>query len=165
MAFRNDSVIGWVKKILHPHQQIGIPIEEQHLFQLFAVNAIDMTWSCRNRKEHDKQYCDALVLAARVRRLSWEHRRAWKDKLVPPAGRVWQPPPIDILKVNVDVAIHEEFAVVATIIRDFQGQVHGFNTERIGAVGPLIGEAKAAKFGVALAVQLGCSNIILEGDL
>lgn len=118
MVFSNGSVGDWIKKILHPQQRIGIPIKAQHLFQLFGVNAIDMLWSCRNQKVHEQQNCEASVLAARVCRLSWEHRFAWKQILDPLAVQSWQPPPEDVMKVNVDEAIREEFAVMATIIRD-----------------------------------------------
>lgn len=45
-AFGSGSVGDWIQKILHPHQRIRIPLEEQHLFQLYTMNAIDLLWCC-----------------------------------------------------------------------------------------------------------------------
>lgn len=47
-GFGIGSVGDWVSKVIHPHQHIGIPLEEQLFFQLYAANAIDMLWHCRN---------------------------------------------------------------------------------------------------------------------
>lgn len=117
-AFGDVSVAPWVQTILHPHQSIGIPLENHHLFQLFAANAIDMVWAARNQVVHGGKRCEALVLAHRVRRLSWEHRAAWQRKLQPVRQQVWSPPPANIVKVNEDTAIRERHSVIAVIIRD-----------------------------------------------
>lgn len=128
------------------------------------MNVIDLLWSFRNRKVHEQKTCDASVLAISVCRLSLEHQRAWKGKLDPSIGQIWQPPPIGVMKVNVDVAGQENFTVVAAIIRDFHGRLQGFKIAWIGAVVPLVGEAEAARFRVNLVVQMGYSKIILEDD-
>lgn len=53
-----------------------------------------------------------------MRKLSLEHRSAWIQKLAPIVHQKSQPPPANVMKINVDVAIRNEFAVVATIIGD-----------------------------------------------
>lgn len=113
---------------------------------------------------HEGKRCEVYDLAVRVWRLSWEHWFAWRRKLNPAVSQHWQPPPKESLKVNIDVAIREEFAVVAALIQDHKGQLRGFKTARISAVEPLVGEAMAMKMGVELASHLGYQNIILEGD-
>lgn len=45
-------------------------------------------------------------------RLSWEHWFAWRRKLNPAVSQHWQPPPKESLKVNIDVAIREEFGII-----------------------------------------------------
>lgn len=77
---------------LHPHQTIGTPLEDQHHFQLFAVNAMDMVWSSRNRVVHERIGCEAKDLALPVRKLSSEHRVAWRQNLEPTSTQPWQPP-------------------------------------------------------------------------
>lgn len=79
-VFGEGSVAAWVQKILHPHQSIGIPLEEQHFFQIYAANAIDLTWAARNHVEHWGSKSDALVLVHRVLRVRREHKAAWDKK-------------------------------------------------------------------------------------
>lgn len=69
-----------------------------------------------------------------------------------------------MVKVNVNVPIWEDFAVVVAIIRDHQGAIRGFKVDNIDAVTPLVGEAEAANMGVDLAHQEGFTQIILEGE-
>lgn len=37
VIFSNQPVTEWVKKLLHPHQPLGIPVEDQLNFQLFTA--------------------------------------------------------------------------------------------------------------------------------
>lgn len=67
--------------------------------------------------------------------------------------------------MNVDVAIREEFAVIAAVIRDYRGVVKGASFAKIDVVQPLEGEAAAAKLGVESAWQMGFRDIILKGIL
>lgn len=82
-----------------------------------------MLWHCRNQVVHKGTRCDASILAARVRRLSWEDWQAWRRKLHPAETKRWKPPPEKSVKVNIDVAIRENFAVLAALIRDHKGQL------------------------------------------
>lgn len=47
----------WLRYILYP-MKFGIPVDQIHLFQLFASNAIDMTWFNKNRIVHGQTYMD-----------------------------------------------------------------------------------------------------------
>ncbi|KAB1221445.1 hypothetical protein CJ030_MR2G013169 [Morella rubra] len=161
VAFRAGSVEDWIQHILHPHQLIGIPSEDQHLFQIFAANSIYMIWAARNRVAHGEKHSDMKEISHRVRLLSWEHKAAWRKKLQPTRVHVWQPPPQHTIKINVDVAIRDDFAAIAL---DFQGVVLVVGVKQIDAVEPLIDEAHAAKMGTELATHMGFRDIILEGD-
>ena len=70
----------------------------------------------------------------------------------------------NMVKVNVDTAIRDTFAVAAAVIHDAKGAIWGFKILKWDVVSPLIGEAEAAKLGVALVHQLGFRQIILESD-
>ncbi|KAB1219644.1 hypothetical protein CJ030_MR3G011096 [Morella rubra] len=115
MAFGDGSVVNWVPKILHPHQLIGIPLEHQHLFQIFVANAMDLLWAAINQLVYKGKRCNVRELAHRVHRLSWEHKAAWQNQLQPNQLKAWKHPPANIIKVNVDVAIIESYAGIAVI--------------------------------------------------
>lgn len=78
--FSHNSLVEWVQHILHPHQSFGILLEEQHLFQIFVVNAMDWLWLNRSRQvRHNSKY-GVVELASHARRLSLEPWEAWKVK-------------------------------------------------------------------------------------
>lgn len=93
MVFGDGWVADWVQKILHPHQLIGIPLEDQHLFQIFAANVMDLLWATRNQLVHRGKRCDVKELAHCVRRLSWEHKTPWQNQLQPNRLKDWKHPP------------------------------------------------------------------------
>ncbi|KAB1225191.1 hypothetical protein CJ030_MR1G016595 [Morella rubra] len=80
-VFRHDSVSEWVQKVIHPHQELAIPMVDQHFFQLYVANALDLLWACRNNVVHEGRQCSMSDLAAKVRRLSGEHDwAAWRKR-------------------------------------------------------------------------------------
>lgn len=164
VAFGTGSVEDWIRSILHPHQSIGIPMEDQHLFQFFAANAIDLVWAARNQIAHGGKRLTMGETARRVRLLSWEHWHAWRKKIQPSLVHVWQPPPNAKLKINVEVAVRDCFAIIAAIARDFQGTVLGAVVKQIEALEPVVGDAYAAKLGMELAEEKGFRVVLLEGD-
>lgn len=104
-------------------------------------------------------------LASRVCKLSWEHWTAWQNKIQSIKEKcVWKPLPPEKVKVNVDMVVRDQFAVIAALIRDHQGEVKGSTFVKIEAVQPLEGDATAAKLGVEFAKQMGFWDIIMEGD-
>ena len=80
-------------------------------------------------------------------------------KLVPP----WKPPPPGWFKVNFDVAVRQDFSVLAVVVRNGYKVVH-VATELKGAMAPLLAESCAAVFAIKQAQSLGCSQVIFEGD-
>lgn len=72
--------------------------------------------------------------------MSWH---AWKVKLT-----------VDAVKINVDVAIRETFAVTAAALRNHHGELLGYDFLKIAAT----------SMGVEMATRLGYGRVILEGD-
>lgn len=82
---------------------------------------------------HENKRWEIDEVADRVRWLSLEHSQAWVWKLAPPlVPKKWKPPPADVIKINVDVAIRSEFAMVAAILRDSLGNLCGFKQQGLG---------------------------------
>jgi hypothetical protein len=70
----------------------------------------------------------------------------------------WDPPPLGSFKVNFDVAIRPTFAVAAS------EKFLTVNTLKLPPMDALMGEAHAALLASRLAVSMGCSPLIIEGD-
>ncbi|KAB1219878.1 hypothetical protein CJ030_MR3G009520 [Morella rubra] len=73
-------------------------------------------------------------------------------------------PPCDVVKINVDVSIRDNFAVTTAILRDHNGNVLSWKVYKIPKTSPLEGEALAAKKGFEEACRKGLSSIMLQGD-
>lgn len=80
---------------------------------------------------------------------------------------LWEPPPGNWYKVNVDGALLTEHksAGVSVIIRDSEGWVEAALSKRLEVpLGALEAEAKAFETGLLFAKDIGVHEIILEGD-
>jgi len=64
-----SEISDWLNIILHPGI-IGIPLEDFHLFQIFAMVACDRIWHSRNKAHHDGWIPNALSISADVNGLS-----------------------------------------------------------------------------------------------
>lgn len=123
---------------------MGIPSNEIHNFQLFAINLIDAIWRCHNKLVHDGTMVDIPAFSHNVNKIAKVHLEAWRSK-PHPGSQLWLPPPPGVIKINSDMAIWENFVVVAIVCCNDQGVVLGAVVEKI-AVGSLVeGEAIAAK--------------------
>lgn len=106
LRFSTESMEVWIQKVCHPHRFIGIELEDQHKFQFFAANAIDMVWMARNSVVHQGIPCVMQGLVSRVGKISREHWIAWQSKSLSAKEQcIWKHPPPGKIKVNVDVAV------------------------------------------------------------
>lgn len=131
---------------------------------MYASNVIDFLLATRNKVVHWGLTCDALLLQHRVRRVSLEHRVAWNKKLQAPPLQDWISPPAGKVKVNVDVAIQEEYAVIAALARDSSGVLIGARAQKLKAVDVLKGKVEAARLDMKLVRSQGYHEVLLEGD-
>lgn len=102
---------------------------------------------------HGGPKSDVMQLALRVKQGSRGHKSACDIKIQAPRLHHWVPPPVTKVKVNVDAAIRETYAVIVAIIRDSGGVVLRAEAKRIDAVDSLEGEAVAAKLGLELVLS------------
>lgn len=105
-----------------------------------------------------------LEVARKVRKLSWEHLTARRKKEYFSQLTTWKPPPGQFTKVNVDVAVRENFSVIAAVLRNERGEEIHHAMEKRPTEEATVGEAKAARLGVSEALKKGYKKIILEGD-
>jgi sensor histidine kinase YesM len=86
---------------------------------------------------------------------------AWKAIAL---ASLWIPPSVGVLKGNFDVAIHENFAVVAAVISNFSSDIILAATQRLSSIDVLMGEAYAALLSSRLAASASAAHFLLEGD-
>lgn len=77
VVYGMGALTEWVQAILHPHKVLGIPLEDQLYFQLYAVIAIDFLWMARNEVVHGGRKWAVQESVYRVRKLGSEHLEAW----------------------------------------------------------------------------------------
>lgn len=99
--FQDCSVLDWCSILnCDPYSSIGIPGEDCHWFQLYAVNLLDLLWFQRNQVAHGSQPLEVGLFAAQVYRVAFEHLCAWRVTLASLPEAAWVPPPHEMLKIN-----------------------------------------------------------------
>ncbi|XP_055961043.1 uncharacterized protein LOC130015280 [Mercurialis annua] len=83
------------------------------------------------------------------------------------AVQTWQPPPTSAIKVNTDAAVSTERkrSVAGAVCRDSSGRViKGGVCVLNGVVDSELAEALAVQFGMKLASEVECSELLVESD-
>jgi hypothetical protein len=157
-----SEISNWLNIILHPGI-IGIPPEDFHLFQIFAMVACDRIWHSRNKAHHDGWIPNALSISADVNRSSQTHFRAWSNK-ISPVHQVWTKHAPLCFKINYDTAIRRNFSAQAAVCRDSTGDIIQVLTRISLLCTPLYGEATAALLAATFCSSMGLSHVTFEGD-
>lgn len=79
-AVECDSIGDWIRKIILPEDELGVPDTLKHHFQIYAANALNFVWASRNRAVHRRETEGNLEVARKVVRVSNEHATAWKKQ-------------------------------------------------------------------------------------
>ena len=77
------SLSDWIKGILTLFNSFGIPYADSHLFQIYVAMFCDLLWFSRNQALHKGVILEVSKLAAKIKRVSFEHFAAWSSKLQP----------------------------------------------------------------------------------
>ncbi|KAF5449783.1 hypothetical protein F2P56_030195 [Juglans regia] len=139
------------------------------LLQEFAVVA-KMIWWRRNRFIFDGSFAhpNAIVKDARRTMEMLNEERSWQVSVQPcNSVETWQAPPTNWIKVNWDSAVDkiEGFIGVGVVARDNAGHtIASKRTKKHLFPDPALAEAYGALIAVQFGVELGLSQVIIEGD-
>jgi hypothetical protein len=162
-AFHFTSMEDWIASIIALERSLGIPLRNQHKFQIFAVVAYDILWLYRNKALHENLTFDARSVSTHINKIALEHFQAWhSSSQIMLMG--WVTPPPDWVKINFDTAIRDSFSAQAVICHDSQGQVLHMSSQISPPCSPNVGEARAAQLACSVAAALSYNHFILEGD-
>ena len=95
--------------------------------------------------------------------------KACKDSKVIEADTrgAWVPPPRNVFKVNVDVAVFAQQKAVGirVIVRDDMGRLEAVLSKRLDApLGAMEAEAMSYETGLLFAKDIGIQEVVIEGD-
>jgi hypothetical protein len=160
LCISNLSV--WLNIVLHP-STIGIPFEDTHLFQIFAMVACDNIWRSRNKAHHDGWIPNALSLSVAINKTSRIHFSAWANKIAP-VLQVWTRPDPLCFKIIYDTAIRNTISAQAAVCRDSSRTIIHTFINISPPCTPLYGEASAALLAAQLCLFLRLFHVTFEGD-
>jgi hypothetical protein len=98
-AFHFSSMVDWIAAIITPDRSLGIPLKDQHKFQIFASVACDILWFYRNKALHENLSFDARSVSIHINKISLEHFQAWHS-VSQVQLETWAPPPPNWIKIN-----------------------------------------------------------------
>ncbi|PON68380.1 hypothetical protein TorRG33x02_262320 [Trema orientale] len=131
-------------------------------FMLFASLCLEAIWRECNSIIHgnEGQGIDSLIRSLLVNLASYtitpSNERATSSVLL----SCWLPPPSQWIKINVDVAIRDVFAVGAAVARDDRSTFLALRTSQLLNPDPLLSEANAMLLGFKLARDHRFKNIM-----
>ncbi|XP_048135797.1 uncharacterized protein LOC115734410 isoform X2 [Rhodamnia argentea] len=164
-ALENTRLADWIRIVVNPSNVLGINGNEAKKFLAYVVMFVVHLWGLRNWLAASGEEGQPLVFARALnvnygRFLQvWDFRQESEFR-----GAKWVPPPRNKVKVNFDVAICLDFAMLAMTCRDNEGRFLLAWTERLPACDLIVGEAKAAFLAVSTAIEYGFTKIIVEGN-
>jgi hypothetical protein len=162
-AFTFTTLTEWIQLIISPGSSFGIPLMDQHKFQIFAAVACDILWFYRNKAYHDGLSYDAISVSRHINKITLEHYQAWHPSSST-LEETWTPPPTNWVKINFDTAIRDSFSAQAAICRDDKGHILQAISQISISCSPNVGEAMAAQLAISLALSLKKDRFIIEGD-
>ncbi|KAI3417275.1 uncharacterized protein J3R85_014545 [Psidium guajava] len=164
-ALENTRLAEWIRIVVNPSNALGINGNEAKKFLAYVAMFVVHLWGLRNslvaRGEEGQPLAFARGLNVNYGRLLrvWDFRQESEFR-----GAKWVPPPGNKVKVNFDVAICLDFAMLAMTCRDIEGRFLLAWTERLPTCDLIVGEAKAAFLAVSTAIEHGFTKIIVEGN-
>jgi hypothetical protein len=153
----------WIKLIISPGSAFGIPLVDQHKFQIFAAVACDILWFYRNKAYHDGISYDAISVSKHINKITLEHFQAWHSS-TSTLEDTWTPPSSNWVKINFDTAIRDFFSTQVAICRDDKGHILQAISQINFSCSPNEGEAMAAQLAISLAISLKKECFIIEVD-
>ena len=76
----------------------------------------------------------------------------------------WTPPSISLIKINVDAAMGPHCSSIASVARDWRGELVFGCSKRVNTIFPLQVEAEVIKWTLTLATNLEFKAIIVESE-
>ncbi|KAG8383238.1 hypothetical protein BUALT_Bualt05G0163600 [Buddleja alternifolia] len=122
LPFYQLSMDDWVCLLLSMDKNLFPSLDLSLEFLTFSVIAMGLIWNARKKHLHDFVVVDVLNIARLADKLSAEHVKAQRAKLLHAQGynpnQKWKAPPSNWLKVNSDASFKDGFFVAAFLVRD-----------------------------------------------
>ena len=131
----------------------------------FALT-IESIWNLRNAAVHNSYQGCVISICKGMELRILEHLQVFQQ--IPKPNVLycvkWVPPPLHLIKINVDAAWNPSKASIAVVARDHRGFVLKAWSKQLDAADLMIVEATAIWWALELAILEGFQDIIIESD-
>lgn len=141
------NIEDWFHIILNPKQSLGLPDSQYQNFILFVALLLDGVWFLRNKVVHNEGNPEPTIRIHDLQRRCAEHTFTWVAHTAT-VSNSWQPPWVGCIKINVDVAVHQHFLIIAAICRNSLKHITKVWTKHLPNWTPFVGEIKAITFSI-----------------
>lgn len=167
-AFQHLSCHEWLEVLFNPKNCFPILDDQKVEMLLFAALTFDMVWMHQNIAAKGGALPYIIQLGTNINRITHQHwmtiKHRWKQKISRTPPVTWQSPPPGFLKINVDAAFSDTFAVSAFVVSGGHSQItHAWTGCSITSTA-FQAEAEAAYQAMSWAQDRRLEFVIFEGD-
>jgi ribonuclease HI len=131
------------------------------------ATTLDSIWTLRNKVVHENFKFNVLVQIGNLEVRIIEHIQALVESADADdsiCSKVWNAPPLGIVKLNVDARIRVDQAAIAVVARNHRGFIIKAWAKLIDFSDPTMAEAAAITWALELAVIEKFEHICIESD-
>uniref|UniRef100_A0A2N9GPM4 Reverse transcriptase domain-containing protein n=1 Tax=Fagus sylvatica TaxID=28930 RepID=A0A2N9GPM4_FAGSY len=135
-------------------------------FSIRIALTLECIWNMRNQVVHNGTNINLLSMITALDNCIEEHSLAWSPHPSQTQANhiVWEPPPPQVVKLNVDAALAANITTLAVTARDHCGNVLKAWAKPLNSNDSLEAEAAVILWAVELALSEKYCNIIVESD-
>ena len=136
-------------------------------FLLFGAILCDVIWKQRNRSLFENVALNFDGVASRISNLFAKHknsRASTSRNLVSAPPQVWIALSRLDIKINIDATVGPHYSTIATVVRDWRGELVFAGSMKVNTTLPLQAEAEAIRWAISLVPALVGESIIVESD-
>ena len=128
---------------------------------------MDTIWKWRNRAVHDGMIPNQDEMKGRLFMIHYGISNPQEHPLQDNRSHKvikWSKPDLNCYKINCDVAVFENYAMISAMARDWRGFLVFAQAIRVNTNSPVQAEAEALRWAIRLAISHNLHNVIMEGN-
>ena len=162
-AANSEEILNWV---IDP-PLFGLDAGMKSHCSLVWALALETIWNLRNKVLHGNAIPQppTIVRGLEHRVHEFKNLGSSDPKDVRPRDTtVWTPPPLRVIKLNVDATVSQSRTTLTVVVRNDKGEILKIQAKADCIEDPRVVETKAIMFALQMAIEEDYQQVLVEGD-